>query len=71
VSDRRVEVRPSDPCDRCDHQARQHHQKWESFIEDWHCAARIGSEPEPMIGRTKEVPLYCPCDGFVPKAGAA
>jgi hypothetical protein len=61
-----VEVHPTDRCDRCNHQARQHHQKWESFTDPWRCTARIGVDHEAMIDRTKEIPLFCSCDGYVP-----
>jgi hypothetical protein len=71
VIDRRVEVRPSDPCDRCNHQARRHHQRWESYVDDWHCTVRIGTDSEKQIGREKEIPIFCPCDGYVPQAAAS
>jgi hypothetical protein len=71
VNDGYVEVRPTDSCDRCGHKARQHHQRWESYLDKWHCRARIGTDTERQMGREKEVPIYCPCDGFIPAVATA
>jgi hypothetical protein len=60
-----VEVRPSDSCDRCGHPARRHHQRWENYLDKWHCRVRIGTDTEQQMGRQKEIPIYCSCDGFV------
>jgi hypothetical protein len=66
-----VQVRPTDSCDRCGHPARRHHQQWENYRDKWHCRARIGTDTDREMGREKDIPVYCPCDGFVLKAAPA